>query len=186
MTKLENKVSELDRMVASKSQALAQSQQPSGRVTGTYKPVGAEVLFTMTNFDQYKRGDDSWYSPHFYTHRNGYKLSLLIDANGRSHGKGTHLSVFVYLMPGEFDDQLKWPFQAKISIKLVNQEEDRDHVMSTIDFGNAPSHCCERVMTKGRIENGFGHGRFLSHAGLQPNYLKNDYIKLCVKKVEFY
>jgi hypothetical protein len=53
MTKLENKVSEPDRLIASKPRPLGQSQQPSGHVTGTYKPVGAE--FTMTNFDEYKR-----------------------------------------------------------------------------------------------------------------------------------
>jgi hypothetical protein len=56
MIKLENKVSEHDRLVASKPQALGQSQQPSRHVTGTYKPVGAE--FTMINFEEYRRDND--------------------------------------------------------------------------------------------------------------------------------
>ena len=170
-------------MIASKLQSLDQPQQPGGRVTGTYKPVGAE--FTMTNFDEYKRDEDRWYSPHFYTHSNGYKMCLRVDANGNASGQGTHLSVFVYLLQGEFDDQLEWPFRGNITVKLVNQEEDRDHVVETLYSINARERC-ERVMSEDRIENGWGIGRFLPHAELQPKYLKDDCIKLHVKKIEFY
>jgi TNF receptor-associated factor 4 len=184
MIKLENKVSELDRMVASKPQPFGQSQQPDGYVTGTYKPVGAE--FTMTNFDEYKRDNDHWYSPHFYTHPNGYKMCLGVGANGAGSGRGSHISVVVHLLQGEFDDQLKWPFQGNVSVKLVNQEEDRDHVIRTLHFGKASSQYCKRVMTKERVEEGWGFTEFLHHANLQPKYLKNDCIKLCIKKVDFY
>jgi TNF receptor-associated factor 4 len=184
MEKLENIVSELDRMVASKPQVLGQCQQPDGRVSGTYKPVGAE--FTMTNFDEYKRDADTWYSPYFYTHPNGYKMCLRIFAEGYGSGQGTHLSVFVYLMQGEFDDQLKWPFQGNVFFKLMNQEEDRDHVIKTVYSNNVSIKYCERVMTKQRIENGWGLHKFLPHVELQPKYLKNDCIKLSIKKIEFY
>ena len=184
MAKLENKVGELDRMIASKPQPLGQPQQPDGHVTGTYKPVGAE--FTMTNFEEYKRDNDIWYSPHFFTHPNGYKMCLRVDANGIASGRGTHLSVFVCLMRGEFDDRLKWPFQGNISIKLVNQREDRYHVIQTVGSRNASSERCKRVLTDERINNGWGFLNFLPHAELQPKYLKNDCIKLCIKKIELY
>jgi TNF receptor-associated factor 4 len=180
MLKLEEKINEL---AASKPQPLGQPQQSDGRITGTIKPIGAE--FVMTNFDEYKRDNDSWYSPHFYTHPNGYKMCLRVFANGNGSGQGTHISVFVYLMQGEFDNQLKWPFQGNITVKLVDQEEDRDHVIETFYSGNA-SERCERVMTRQRIENGWGIGQFLSHAELQPKYLKNNCIKLCVKKIDLY
>jgi hypothetical protein len=109
-------------------------------------------------------------------------MYLAVDAYGNGSGRGTHLSVYLSWMRGEFDDQLRWPFQAKFYVKLVNQEEDRDHVIKTI-YSN---QCCERVMTKERINNGWGFHEFLPHAKLQPKYLKNDCIKLCVKKMEFY
>ena len=180
MSKLEEKVKEL---VASKPHPLGQSQRPDGRITGTVKPIRAE--FIMNDFMEYKRDSDSWYSPHFYTHSNGYKMCLRVFANGNGSGHGTHLSVFVYLMQGEFDNQLKWPFQGNITVKLVNQEEDRDHVIETFYSKNAGERC-ERVMTNERVENGWGIGQFLSHAELQPKYLKNDCIKLCVKKIDLY
>jgi hypothetical protein len=169
------------KMIASKSQPFG--RQPDRYVTGTYKPVGAQ--FTMTDFDEYRRDDDIWYSPHFYTHPNGYKMYLRIDANGNASGRGTHLSVFVCLMQGEFDDQLKWPFQGNITIKLANQEEDRDHVIQTF-YSRDAGERCERVMTKERINNGWGIGRFLSHAELQPKYLKNNCIILCIRKMDLY
>jgi TNF receptor-associated factor 4 len=184
MTKIENKLSELDRVIVSKPQLFGQSQQPSGHITGTYKPVGAE--FTMINFEEYKRENDVWYSPHFYTHPNGYKMCLGVYANGISSGQGTHLSLGVSLMQGEFDDQLKWPFQGDISVRLVNQEDDRDHTIITLDFGNAPSECCERVLTKKRNKNVYGFHKVLLHAELQPKYLKNNCIKLCIKNIDLF
>ena len=160
-----------------------QPQQPGRHVTGAYKPIGAE--FTMTKFDEYKSDNDTWYSPHFYTHPNGYKMYLHVDANGNASGRGTHLSVFVCLMRGEFDDQLEWPFQGNITVKLVNQEEDRDHMIRILCSRNAGGRC-ERVMTRERINNGWGIDQFLSHAELQPKYLKNDCIKLHIKNIDVY
>ena len=181
MKKIENKISELDRvMIASKPQPLEQLQQPDGCVTDICKPVVAE--FTMTNFEEHKRNEKVWYSPHFYTHPNGYKMCLRVDANGSTgSGRGTHLSVFVCLKRGEYDDLLKWPFRGNISIKLVNQEEDKDHTVEKIRF-TKPIYG-RRVMTD-KPSGGYGCGQFLPFTKLQPKYLKNDCIKLCVKEVE--
>ena len=183
MTKLENKISELDRMmVASKPQSLGQLQQPDGCVTGICKPVVAE--FTMTNFEEHKRNENVWYSPHFYTHPNGYKMCLRVDANGTGSGRSTHLSVFVYLMRGEFDHRLKWPFRGNIiSIIFVNQKEDKDHIVKTVMFTITVQRIyCQRVRTD-EPSLGYGCGQFLPFTKLQK-YLKNDCIKLCIKEVE--
>ena len=157
--------------------------QPVAHATGTYKPRGAE--FTMTDFEEYQKDNDVWISPHFYTHTNGYKMCLTVDANGSGPGRGTHLSVYVCLMKGEFDDQLKWPFRGTVTFKLMNQEEDSDHVIKTANSMEVPD-CCSRVMTDERTDNAWGLVKYLSHADLQPKYLKNDCIKLCIKKVELY
>ena len=69
----------------------------------------------MTDFEQYKANGTSWYSPPVYTHHQGYKIHLNVDANGFNIGKGTHVTVWVYFMRGEFDDSLKWPFRGVIS-----------------------------------------------------------------------
>ena len=147
---------------------------------------GDGVRFTMNKFEEYKRDNGTWYSPDFYTHPNGYKMCLRIDPNGSASGRGTHLSVFVCLMQGEFDDQLKWPFQGDITVKVVDQKKDRDHVVKTLNSETAPSERCERVMTKGPINNAWGIGRFLPHDELQPKYLMDDCIKLNIKSTNLY
>ena len=160
-------------------------QQAITHIPGTYKPSGAD--FTMTDFDEYRRDNDMWHSPPFYTHPNGYKMCLRVVPNGIGRGKGTHLPAYVYLMKGEFDDQLEWPFKGDITIKLMNQEEDKDHIVATVNFnGNTPKECCQRVITEERSDDGWGISRFLPNADLHPKYLKNDCIKLCVKKVELF
>ena len=111
-------------------------------------------------------------------------MCLKAYANGHGPGKGTYLSVFVCLMRGEFDDQLKWPFRGKIAVKLVNQEEDKDHVVETTNFTSSTQEkFCQRVMGEGP-GSGWGKGKFLSHTKLQPKYLKNNCIRLCIKKVK--
>ena len=48
----------------------------------------------------------------------------------------TQVSVYVCLMRGEHDDQLKWPFRGDITVQLLNQRRGQEHVEHTITFGN--------------------------------------------------
>ena len=113
-------------------------------------------------------------------------MCLCVGANGKGSGRGTHLSVFVHLMRGEFDDQLKWPFRGKIIVGLVNQEEDKDHVVETVIFTSSiPQEFCKRVVAEGP-GRGWGYQQFLPIIELQPKYLRNDCIKLCVKRVQLF
>ena len=32
-----------------------------------------------------------------------------------------HVSITVYMMPGKFDDRLRWPFKGDVVIKLLSQ-----------------------------------------------------------------
>lgn len=63
----------------------------------------------------------SIYSPPFYTGQNGYKMCIRAYLNGDGTGYKTHLSLFFVLMKGEFDPLLKWPFQYKVLLILVDQ-----------------------------------------------------------------
>jgi hypothetical protein len=63
--------------------------------TFVYNPKGAEC--TMTGFEECQINRDEWFSPHFYTHPNGYKMSLNVYPNGGGSGKKTHLSMYLYL-----------------------------------------------------------------------------------------
>ena len=63
----------------------------------------------------------SLYSPPFYTGRNGYKMCIRAYLNGDGIGYNTHVSLFFALMKGEYDPLLKWPFDHKVALIMVDQ-----------------------------------------------------------------
>ena len=148
-----------------------------------YTPI-CPAEFTMTNFEQHKTDNDEWFSPPFYTHPKGYKFCMSVVANGCGKREGTHTSVGICLMKGEFDDQLKWPFQGCIIIQLLSQVNG-EHKETKIPFtGNDPSYdsVASRVLAKGRerADTASVILNFISHTNLLPKYLKHDCLKLRV------
>jgi hypothetical protein len=77
--------------------------------------------FTLNNIEHYKENNFCWYSDPFYSHPGGYKMVIAIYPNGRSTGLETHLSIFVNIIRGEFDDQLEWPCNLVVSIEAWKQ-----------------------------------------------------------------
>ena len=121
----------------------------------------------------------SIYSPPFYTGRNGYKMCIRAYLNGDGIGFKTHLSLFFVLMRGEYDPLLKWPFEHKVSLILVDQEH-RKHIVQT--FKPTPeSSSFKRPTSDMNVASGcpqFSKVDVLE----QNNYVKEDimYIKCIV------
>ena len=59
-------------------------------------------------------------------------MCLRVYANGGKRGAG----ILMCLMRGEHDDKLTWPFHRDITIQLVNQNKEQDHVEYTAAFDN--------------------------------------------------
>ena len=146
----------------------------------------------MFNFSELKRVSDEWCSTPFYTGPDGYKLLLDVAPNGYGSGKGTHVTVYVHLMKGEYDHMLTWPFMCDITIQLLNWREDKGHVEKTVHFNdNIDIKHRERVM-EGDTAPGWGIGQFISHSDLYYNitnnteYVNNDILCFVVSKVIVY
>ena len=92
---------------------------------------------------------------------------LRVDANGDGSGKGTHLSLFVSLLKGEYDDQLQWPFNANITVQLLNWSGDNSHKEDTIPHHKVPLEARTRVTEGDRAPNAFGSTKFISHSVLE-------------------
>jgi len=92
------------------------------------------VIFKMVDYNKKKENYVQWYSDSFYTHNKGYKMSLRVDVSG--NGEDTHLSVFLFLMKGPHDDELKWPLREEFEIKLLNQISDSQHHSDTVAYGD--------------------------------------------------
>ena len=113
----------------------------------------------------------SLYSPPFYTAKNGYKMCIRVYLNGDGMGHKTHLSVFFVLMKGEFDALLKWPFENKVSLILVDQNH-RKHLVQT--FKPTPeSSSFQRPISDMNVASGCPQFCKLSYLD-DENYTKDD------------
>ena len=92
---------------------------------------------------------------------------LRVVVNGSGSGKGTHLSLYVNLLKGEYDDQLQWPFNATITVQLLNWSGDNSHEEETIPHHTAPLEYRTRVTEGDRAPSGIGSGEFISHSVLE-------------------
>ena len=147
----------------------------------------------LREFEKKKRNDKCWYSGPVavYSHFGGYKMCVSIDPNGDGSGKGTHISLFVHLMKGDNDDNLKFPFKGHIVVSLLNQLEDKNHLTKEpwSPEDNIAEDIRERVTT-GVRGCGWGHPKFISPNDLNYNsdkncqYLKNDCLFFRVDKFE--
>lgn len=134
---------------------------------------------TIRDFERHKRENDAWYSRPFYTHPKGYKLNLHITANGKKKGSGTHASLEIHLMKGEFDEELTWPLRANIIIEVLNQERDTGHYTKVVTFDDSTSASISGRVTEGEIsETGWEAATFISHTRLLSKYLKNGSLKM--------
>ena len=85
----------------------------------------------ITQYSQKKKDYRFWsecptaYSEPFLSHCYGYKFRL-----GMRY-YFNEVSSFLDLMEGEYDDELHWPVEVKVQLKLLNQAGDHDHVVKT-------------------------------------------------------
>ena len=142
----------------------------------------------MNNFDKLKTGDQIWYTAPFYTHVGGYKMCLRIDANGQGSGKGTNISVFVFMMKGEFDSHLQWPFKGEVTVQLVNQREGGENYEMKHYQHEKYDEAFKRVTEGDKATKGLGYPKFISHDVLYnpedgKEYLKNDTLKFKIVEI---
>ena len=135
------------------------------------------IEFIMTKYSTHKKNNDQWYSPPFYTGPGGYKICINVDANGRGCGAGTHVSVYVYLMRGEYDSRLVWPFRGDITIQIVNHNNDHNHHEMTVPFNDAAvaSGVSNRV-TSGERGGAWGYVTFITHTDVESSTRTRRYI----------
>ena len=143
--------------------------------------------YRVNDFDNLKTFDESVHSPAFYTSPGGYKMCLKVYANGARGAKGSHVSVFAYLMRGIHDDHLPWPFRGTVTFELLNQLEDGNHFSREGVFPSDDDDVCERVVNQERSSDGYGSTYYISHSALgydvakRCQYLMDDRLYFRVK-----
>ena len=105
-------------------------------------------------------------SAQFCTAPQGYKLYVGLYPNGHGIGKGTNLSVYVYILKGEYDAILPWPCTKEVIFTIIDQQEnlvDRENIKKSVRFPK------ENTKISGRptgLNNGYGCPKLASHEEL--------------------
>ena len=140
----------------------------------------APIILKMPNFIEKWINKESWYSQSFIAFEGGYKMCLRVDA--RDPGIGNHVAVYLFLMKGPYDDELRelgyWPLRGHFLIELLNQDGDEDHYEEIIEIDKKSSaECRKRLFHSDMATKGTGNSQFISHETLyhtNSTYLRNN------------
>ena len=138
------------------------------RTTVGVNPTSTQMylnIFKFTNYAERKTSNAAVFSPPFYSSPGGYKLCIKVYANGTGKGKDTHLSVYAYLMRGDDDDHLPWPFTGTVEVELLNQLKNNWHHSMSIEFGKNPDRG-KRINNGDRAITGYGHQKYIVQSSL--------------------
>ena len=146
-------------------------------ISRDYKQIPAmPVLVMMQGFEEKKMNNERWCSPVLLTHKNGYHFRLKIDVNGWSSSDA--IAVVVSIVKGDHDDELPWPFEGVITVRVLNQIGDSGHSKAKHFMFCGGGLECQRVVDETLPEFGCWCDRLISHRTLNYKPSKNcQYLK---------
>ena len=149
-------------------------------------PPVPPFYFTILNYEQSKKDNCLVTSPPFYSHLKGYKMRLQTFPNGDTTGQNTHLSLFILIMRGEFDDMLQWPFTGRVTIDMYSENLKQWTPITVVDFKDSPvDRKCDRL-----TNGSWGYPQFLPHDQVAAEYMLTDgtysHVRLRVNYVELH
>jgi len=114
-----------------------------------------EFLWCIKNWEvqneQFRNGiDKSICSVPFYSHRNGYKMRMMLQFNDVIFGP--HFSFYLQILRGEFDNILQWPFRHEVQLDFMNQETDLPVSIKVLKAAENPDDERYKKPTKGENE----------------------------------
>lgn len=113
----------------------------------------------------------------FHAGRCGYKMAARAYLRGDGDGRGTHLSLYVVLLPGDFDALLPWPFTHTVCLSVLDQSGTGRH--RSLSFRPDPaSKSFRRPSADANVAVGFS--RFLPLDKLDA-FVKDDTLFVKVK-----
>ncbi|XP_054460049.1 TNF receptor-associated factor 5 [Anoplopoma fimbria] len=120
----------------------------------------------------------------FHTGTCGYKMASKVYLNGDGDGRGSHLSLYVVLMPGDFDALLPWPFRQTVSLSVLDQSGAANH--RSLSFRPDPmSKSFQRPAAESTSNVAVGFSSFLPLNKLETPqnaaYVKDDTLFVKVK-----
>ena len=97
-------------------------------------------------------------------------MNVRVDAFGAGDGKGTHVSMYVYVQKGEYDEDLHWPLRGEMIVQILNWKDDSQHFRESVGLsGDHPSI----LLTASIRSKGRGRHQLIAHRVLENTAFKN-------------
>ena len=169
--------SKLQTLEQMRKEVVDKSVQNEGKLSMMSSMIYSNQRFEMKNFSHEKAKDklNDWKSPAMYTHVCGYNFCMGVDANGYGNERGKSIGVNLWSMPGEYDNQLKWPANAKFTVEVINQTGGENVRYSRTLNWKKPTEKYKGVY--------YSYRYFLEHSKLN-SFLKNDTLYFYVSEVK--
>jgi len=113
-----------------------------------------------------------------FTKQYGYKYCMRIYLNGDGMGKGTHLSLFIVVIKGEYDELLTWPVVKKITFTLINLKDKKRNFVKNMHT-DVNSSSFKRPSKEMNIASGMP--QYIEHEQLTRGFIKDDCIYISVQ-----
>ncbi|XP_074642412.1 TNF receptor-associated factor 4-like [Tubulanus polymorphus] len=159
------------------------------------KMYGVQFLWRIDKYEERladaKSGKKTTiFSPPFYSHRHGYKMTVSVCLYGDGRARGKHMSLFVCIMRGDYDPLLTWPFSHRITFTLIDQCQD-PAARRNIQYSIKPNTCKENRPFLGRPSSernaSFGAQKFIELDIMNTlDYIRDDtiFIKVSIDTEE--
>jgi len=131
-----------------------------------------------------EKKENSIFSPIFFTSRYGYRLRAQLFLNGIGKHVGEFLSIFIHILPSEYDEVLKWPFNHNVTFTLL-KPSDNCNQASNVSFTLTPNESdmnFQKPLTDSRMNDGKGCSKFMLLTKLKSDrYIKNNSMFIKIK-----
>ena len=178
---LEHMNSKFQNLEQKLKEVVEKSVQIEGKFSDMFSTINRR--FEMKNFshEKAKNTPKDWKTPAMYTHVSGYKFCIGVDANGYGNECGKAIDVSLWSMPGEYDDQLKWPAKIQFTIELLNQQEGGENA------SHSTTYSWKKPTSQYNLFGWFFRGEyyFMEHSKLN-SFLNNDTLYFCVSEIIIY
>jgi len=121
------------------------------------------------------------YTQPFFVFEEGYLMYLTVYPSGYGNGEGTHMSVYLHLLKGPYDNELQesgyWPLKGTFVIELLNILTNDSHYGYLLPLNYQRCELCTSQVINGyQAHLGWGYSQFISHDTLlhQNGYLSNN------------
>ena len=132
------------------------------------------IILEVPKFTKRKENKAYWYSKAFFAYEGGYLMRLIVPAAGDN---STHLSVFLQLMKGPYDDILQqsghFPMYGYFAVELFSQEMVESDLIKIIAPDNTLCSECTNRVTDDIGAMWMGYSNFTSVESLNAYYTKD-------------